>query len=102
MLTMNSRTLAHLADRLAPKIAERLAARPRPGDVTGDPEDLLTEAAAAALLGLRPATLCTWRSQQRGPAFLRIGRKRRAAIRYKRGVILAYLHARAIDPEEGK
>ena len=62
MQTLNARTLNHLVDRLAPRIAERLAARPRPGDVAGDPEELLTEIVAAAILGLRPATLCTWRS----------------------------------------
>ena len=46
MLTIDNRTLNHLADRLAPRIAERLAARPRPIDVAGDPEKLLTEAEA--------------------------------------------------------
>ena len=74
MLTLNARTLNHLADKLAPRIAEHLAARPRPSDVVADPE-------AAALLGLRPATLCTWRSRGHGPAFLRIGCKRRPAVR---------------------
>ena len=33
MITLNDKTIAHLVDHLAPKIAERLADRPRPGDV---------------------------------------------------------------------
>ncbi|MGE3341875.1 MAG: helix-turn-helix transcriptional regulator [Vicinamibacterales bacterium] len=38
----------------------------------------LTEIEAAARLGLKVATLRAWRSQGRGPAYLRLGR----AIRY--------------------
>ena len=38
----------------------------------------LTEAEAAARLGLKVATLRAWRHQGRGPAFVRLGR----AIRY--------------------
>jgi helix-turn-helix protein len=38
----------------------------------------LTEAIAAARLGLKVATLRAWRHQKRGPAFVRLGR----AIRY--------------------
>ncbi len=100
MVIMDNRTLNHLAERLAPRIAERLLRRPAPGDVGADPEELLTEAQAAALLGMRPATLCVWRCRGYGPAFLRIGRKRRPSIRYKRGVILAYRDGGATDPEK--
>ena len=38
----------------------------------------LTEADAAARLGLKVATLRAWRQQDRGPSFVRLGR----AIRY--------------------
>jgi excisionase family DNA binding protein len=38
----------------------------------------LTEAEAAVRLGLKVATLRAWRSQGRGPAYVRLGR----AIRY--------------------
>ena len=96
MITIDSRTLAHLADRLAPQIAERLATLPRPVD--GDPEALLSEIAAAALLGLRPATLCSWRSRGVGPRFLRLGNKRRPAVRYRLGDVLKFRDARATDP----
>jgi hypothetical protein len=30
---------------------------------------------AAAALGVKPATLATWRSQGRGPAFVKMGRR---------------------------
>ena len=102
MLIIDSRTVTQLADKLTPLIAERLAARPRPGDLVGDPEKLLTETEAAAILGLRPQTLCAWRCRGQGPAFVRLdgGRKRRAPIRYRCGVILAVRDAHTTDPEQ--
>ena len=99
MQTLNARNLNHLAERLVPKIVERLAARPRPGDAAADPEALLTKTEAAALLGLRPATLCTWRSRGLGPAFLRIGPGIRPAVKYRRRVVVAYRDARESNPE---
>ena len=96
MQTINARTLSHLVDRLVPRIAERLATLPRPVD--GDPEELLTEIAAAALLGLRPATLCSWRSRGRGPGFLKIGPGTKPAIKYRRRVIIAFRDARESNP----
>ena len=48
-------------------------------DVENSPSHApVTEAVAAARLGLKVATLRAWRHQQRGPAFVRLGR----AIRY--------------------
>lgn len=100
MIALNSRTMSHLVDRLVPKIVARLAARPRPGDLAGgNPEELLSESVAAAILGMQPSTLCSWRSRGHGPGYLRLGRKLRATIRYKRGVILAYRDARETNPE---
>ncbi len=96
MLIYDTRTLNHLAAALAPRIAEHLAARPRAGE--GSPEDLLSEAASAAILGLMPATLGSWRARGHGPAYIRLGTKRRAPIRYKRGVILAYRDRGAVTP----
>jgi predicted DNA-binding transcriptional regulator AlpA len=43
-------------------------------DMSGD-NDLLTEREAANLFGLAPVTLRNWRSQRRGPAPVKIGRK---------------------------
>ena len=100
MLILTNRNVAHLAARLAAQIAQHLAARPRPGDLAGNPEALITEAEAAALLGLRPSTLCSWRSRGHGPAYLRVGHKRRPPVRYKREVVIAYRDARETDPEE--
>ena len=98
MIIMNNRTIARLGDYLAPKIAERLAARPRPSDAAGNPEDLLTEAVAAALLDRRPATLAGWRAKKSGPAFLLTRRKR--CIRYKLRDVLAYRDRAAGNPEK--
>ena len=100
MLTLNARTLDHLAYRLAPRIAERPAARPRTGDVPPDLDRLLNEAEAAKLLGLRQATLCTWRSRGRGPRFFRLGLNRKPPIRYKLGDLLSFRDGRATDPED--
>ena len=94
-------TLSHLERKLAPRIAEHLAARPRPGDAVVDPDRLLTEAEAAALLGRSPATLCRWRARRIGPRALRRGLKRRPPIRYKLGDLLSFRDGRATDPEKG-
>ncbi len=61
MIALDSKTVALLADRLAPRIAERLVAQPQPGLVSADPEELVTETVAAAILGMQPSTLCAWR-----------------------------------------
>ena len=98
MQTLNAKTLNHLAAALAPRIAKHLTARPRPGDAEADLDELLTEAASAAILGLMPATLGSWRARGHGPAYIRLGTKRRAPIRYKRGVILEYRDRGAVTP----
>jgi len=49
----------------------------------------LTEADAAARLGLKVATLRAWRHQGRGPAYVRLGR----AIRYLEADIEEFLSA---------
>jgi hypothetical protein len=41
-----------------------------------DPEDIgISEVAAATILGIKPGTLATWRSQGRGPRFRKSGRR---------------------------
>lgn len=42
--------------------------------------DYLDTAAAAAILGVHPGTLANWRSQGRGPQYVRVGRR----VRYTR------------------
>ena len=97
MLIYNARTLDHLAAALAPRIAAHLTARPRPGDAEADLDELLTEAAAAALLNLRPGTLATWRGRGHGPRFLRLGGKRRPPVRYRLGDLLKFRDARVVN-----
>ena len=99
MQTLNSRTIAHLAKRLAPELAAHLATLPRPVDGEADAEALLSEIQAAVILGLRPATLCSWRSRGRGPGFLKIGPGTKPAIKYRRRVIIAFRDARESNPE---
>jgi hypothetical protein len=40
-----------------------------------DPSELMPDVKTAAALGVKPETLATWRSQGRGPAFVKIGRR---------------------------
>jgi predicted DNA-binding transcriptional regulator AlpA len=54
----------------------------------------LTEALAAARLGLKVATLRAWRHQGRGPAFVRLGR----AIRYLSSDVDQFLSANRHSP----
>lgn len=51
---------------------------------------LLDTPAAAAYLGLKPATLCNWRTLGKGPVFARLG----GAIRYRAADLEAWLAAR--------
>ena len=51
-----------------------------------DPEACCTEVQAAALLGLSPRTLQSWRVRGAGPAFVKIGR----AVRYKRRALVKF------------
>jgi predicted DNA-binding transcriptional regulator AlpA len=55
----------------------------------------LTEADAAARLGLKIATLRAWRHQRRGPAFVRLGR----AIRYLASDVDQFLNANRFSPD---
>ena len=58
------------------------------------PNEPLTEAVAAARLGLKVATLRAWRHQGRGPAFVRLGR----AIRYLSSDVDQFLTANRHNP----
>lgn len=64
---------------------------------TSRPDDaLLTEVEAADLLRMSERTLQAWRTQARGPTFVRAGR----AIRYRRSDLLAWIEAHIV-PVEG-
>lgn len=84
-----------LAERLAGRVVEKLALRLPPlGQSPSDPEVLLAEDQAASLLGVKGATLASWRSRGRlhgnGPPFIRLGDSKKPAIRYKRGDLIAW------------
>jgi predicted DNA-binding transcriptional regulator AlpA len=49
---------------------------------------LLSTKQAARLLGLSPQTLEKWRSQKKGPAFIKLGNK---AVRYRSHAIEAFI-----------
>ena len=50
---------------------------------------------AAEILGLSPQTLRNWRSQSRGPDYVRIGR----AVRYRVGDLIEFAEKRRIRHE---
>jgi predicted DNA-binding transcriptional regulator AlpA len=56
----------------------------------------LREREAATYLGLSVATLHAYRQQQRGPAYLRLGR----TIRYLRADLDRYMAASRVDPSD--
>ena len=54
-------------------------------------EGLLTTQGVADRLGVASATVAWWRSQNQGPKFIRLGRGKRAPIRYRLEAVEAYL-----------
>jgi hypothetical protein len=55
-----------------------------------EPEELIGSDEAAGMLGLKPNTLTTWRSEKLGPTFLKVGRK----VFYRRSDICSWLATR--------
>jgi excisionase family DNA binding protein len=58
-----------------------------------DPDALLTEDEAAELYGLSPRTFQAWRTENRGPPYVRLGR----AIRYRRSALVKHLDENSQD-----
>lgn len=54
---------------------------------SGDPEDLLTPDEVADWLQTKRETLATWRTQNRGPAFVKVG----ASVRYRRKAVRDFI-----------
>jgi predicted transcriptional regulator of viral defense system len=52
---------------------------------------LLTTEDVSALLNVAPATIVWWRSQKQGPEWVRLGRGKRAPIRYRPEAIEDYI-----------
>ncbi len=60
-----------------------------------EPEELITCAKAAKMLGnIAEQTLANWRSSQRGPAYVKVGR----LVYYRRSDICAWLSSQIRDP----
>ncbi len=58
--------------------------------------DLLTTKDAADLLDVAPITLATWRQENKGPRYVRVGDRN---IRYRRADLAAYLEESTVEPE---
>jgi ferric-dicitrate binding protein FerR (iron transport regulator) len=74
-----------------PAPTEEGTRRPTPAPPKEDARRLLTTEDVAAMLGIAPATAIWWRSQKQGPSWIRLGRGRRAPIRYRLEAVEAYL-----------
>jgi predicted DNA-binding transcriptional regulator AlpA len=51
----------------------------------------------AAMIGIRPDTLKTWRVQGKGPRYRKIGTSRQGAVYYDRNEVEAWLRAREVQ-----
>lgn len=83
--------LEALADRIADRIGDRIADRLvnlAPRELR--PAEYLSTEQVAAIAGLAPVTLRTWRMSGKGPAFVKVG----ARVRYSRADLDAWLSAR--------
>jgi len=56
----------------------------------------LRNAEAAAIIGVAPPTLSTWRSKGRGPRFVKCGK----SVRYRRADLDAWLQSRTVETAE--
>lgn len=57
-----------------------------------DDDELLNSTEAAKLLGgLHPLTLAAWRSQGRGPPYVKLGDRPKSPVRYRRADLEKYL-----------
>jgi predicted DNA-binding transcriptional regulator AlpA len=61
-----------------------------------DPEALLMEDQAARLLSVSPRTLQAWRSEDRGPPYVRVGR----SVRYVYAVLLQWIADHLCRPKD--
>lgn len=52
---------------------------------------LLSNAEAASLLGIKPNTLEIWRCKSKGPRFVKLGREKQSAIRYRSEDVAAWI-----------
>jgi hypothetical protein len=93
-LSISSRIRSRIADDPAASSARKTFKPPVEASVVQCGESLqrlLTTEDVAALFGIAPATIVWWRSQKQGPTWLRLGRGKRAPIRYRPEVVAAYI-----------
>jgi excisionase family DNA binding protein len=60
-------------------------------------DDIISEAEAANVLGVKIATLRTWATRRKGPPRIKVGR----SVRYRRQTLIAWMTAREVSPEVG-
>ncbi len=65
----------------------------------GRPKTLVTPAEAAAFLGIPPSTLAQWRSQGRGPAYIKLENR---LVRYRIADLEDYLTRHAVETKVDK
>lgn len=58
--------------------------------------ELLSAPEVAELLGMSAVTLAIWRSTERGPRWIKVGKR---AVRYLRSDVFDFIEAGARDPE---
>jgi hypothetical protein len=74
-------------------VSQSLAVRDAAPDFV-DPGELIDADEAASLLAVKVQTLATWRSQNRGPEYYKVGR----CVRYRRNGIGAFIATKKIVP----
>lgn len=62
---------------------------------TSDSQELFDDNEVAPMMRVLPQTLPVWRSQGKGPAYLKLGRR----VFYRRADILAWMEAQVIQPK---
>jgi Helix-turn-helix domain len=59
-----------------------------------DPDELIPTEKAAKILHQKPSTLVAWRSNDKGPAYFKLGRR----CFYRRTDLLAWINTQRTDP----
>lgn len=58
---------------------------------TAEPEVMLTPQEVSDILRIDTNTLYKWRTQNKGPAYYKLGKGERAAVRYRKSEVLRFL-----------
>jgi hypothetical protein len=63
-----------------------------------DPQEMVDEQEAAAIIGVQPQTMAAWRSHNRGPTYYKVGRY----VRYRPHDLGRYVAAGKVTPSAAK